>query len=76
LKLEDEYRKEWNQLKLKYLQSFQPLYKNRHNALIQSTDGKTGTPSLPDFWLTAMKNHVLLAEMIVAGDMPVLVSFF
>ena len=78
LKLEEEYRREWNQLKLKYLQSFQPLYESRRAALVQSSAEdkgslpKTGTPGLPDFWLKAMKNHVLLSEMIVDRDIPVL----
>lgn len=81
LNLEGEYRREWNLLKLKYLEKFQPLYRNRRKALTGSAADdpsskagsvETGTQALPNFWLKAMKNHILLAEMIVDHDLPIL----
>lgn len=74
LSLEEEYRREWNELKLKYLEKFQPLYNMRRKALIDndSAEGIVGTSGLPEFWCKALSNHVLLAEMIEAHDRPIL----
>jgi len=38
----------------------------------EETDVHIGTAGLPKFWLTALKNHRLLADMIETHDEPVL----
>lgn len=80
--MEEEYRKEWNLLKLKFSKQFNVLYVKRHTVLTDASQdsdltaatAKTGTRNLPNFWLTALKSHILLAEMIMECDVPVLVS--
>lgn len=72
LKLEEEYRREWNELKLKYLAKFQPLYVSRRKELRAEAVQGPGTTNLPQFWVKAMKNHLLLSEMIEEHDVPIL----
>lgn len=73
MKLEEEYRREWNELKLKYLAKFQPLYVSRRKELRAEAVQGPGTTNLPQFWVKAMKNHLLLSEMIEEHDVPILV---
>ncbi|KAH0483615.1 MAG: hypothetical protein KVP17_004280 [Porospora cf. gigantea B] len=66
--LEREYYKEFNELRLKYTQNFSPLYQQRAKLLRPETSTEFGTPAIPSFWLTAMKNHPHLADHIQKHD--------
>jgi len=63
--IETEFKREINELNKKYRVKYDPLYKKRYDAM------KEGE-ALPDFWLTAMKNHRMLNDMIAEADEPVL----
>ncbi|EAN31184.1 Nucleosome assembly protein (NAP) family protein [Theileria parva strain Muguga] len=70
--LEVEFNKELNELRSKYDTLYQPLYESRFKALTQPSGDEYGTPSLPKFWLTAMKNNKTLRRIIELHDEPVL----
>lgn len=74
--LEDMYRKEWNQLKLKYFKKMEPLYKKRSAIIAPENAPLTDTGAretiLPDFWLTVLKHHSTFAQTIEAHDEPIL----
>ncbi|KAK1442379.1 testis-specific y-encoded like protein [Babesia gibsoni] len=70
--LDVAYNKELNELRAKYDLLFQPLYEERQKALTEPSGNEKGTPSLPKFWLTAMKNNNTLRSIIELRDEPVL----
>eukprot|EP01069_Polyplicarium_translucidae_P002827 Polyplicarium_translucidae@DN2145_c0_g1_i3.p1 len=73
--IEEEYQKEWNALKLKYLLQFRPLYTQRKDALNAGehmTKAPMGTRNIPGFWLKAMQHHRMVNEMIELHDEPML----
>lgn len=71
--LECQFEAEHRALKLKYFKKFEPLYTSRADVLLN--DGErlpdNGT-TIPNFWLQAMKSHLMLADMIEANDEPAL----
>ncbi|UKK01239.2 nucleosome assembly protein [Theileria orientalis] len=70
--LEVEFNKELNKLRLKYEVLYQPIYESRYKILTRPQGLEYGTPSLPRFWLTAMKNNKTLRNIIEVHDEPVL----
>jgi len=64
--IETEFKREIHELNKKYRVKYDPLYRKRYDAM------KDGDNTLPDFWLTAMKNHPMLNDMIKPADEPVL----
>lgn len=70
--LEREYRKEWNELKLKYLKRFTPFYEERKRILNDMSPESVDTTSIPGFWLKALQNNLVIGEMIEEHDVPIL----
>lgn len=64
--IETEFKREIHELNKKYRVKYDPLYRKRYDAM------KDGDNTLPDFWLTAMRNHPMLNDMIKPADEPVL----
>lgn len=71
-KFEIAYNKELNELRAKYDALYRPVYEERLAILSAPVSGEYGTPSLPQFWLTAMKNNSTLRAVIEAQDEPIL----
>ncbi|EKX72756.1 nucleosome assembly protein, putative [Theileria equi strain WA] len=70
--LESEFNKELNELRAKYDVLYKPLYEKRFKVLTTASGSEYGTPSLPRFWLTAMKNNKVLRNVIEVRDEPIL----
>ncbi|KAK2196184.1 bifunctional Nucleosome assembly protein (NAP)/NAP-like superfamily [Babesia duncani] len=73
--LDSKYNKELNELRAKYEKLYTPLYEQRHKVLISNPPNEPkaiGTPNLPKFWLTAMKNNATLRAIIEYRDEAVL----
>lgn len=70
--LDVAYNKELNELRAKYDLLFQPIYEEREKVLTEPSGSEKGTPSLPKFWLTAMKNNNTLRSIIEFRDEAVL----
>ncbi|KAI7741523.1 hypothetical protein M8C21_022601 [Ambrosia artemisiifolia] len=81
--LEAKFFEERAALEMKYQKLYQPLYSKRHDIVngVVEVDGLKDEPAtaqadgnskeekgVPDFWLTAMKTHELLAEEISERD--------
>ena len=69
--IEREFLAELSQLKKKYRAKYEPLYDQRCEHLTSSSSSKMDPASatmIPYFWLTAMKNHQMLSDMIEAVD--------
>eukprot|EP00746_Dinoflagellata_sp_MGD_P162767 gnl/MRDRNA2_/MRDRNA2_90475_c0_seq1.p1 gnl/MRDRNA2_/MRDRNA2_90475_c0~~gnl/MRDRNA2_/MRDRNA2_90475_c0_seq1.p1 ORF type:complete len:327 (+),score=112.41 gnl/MRDRNA2_/MRDRNA2_90475_c0_seq1:91-1071(+) len=70
--IETEFEKELRALKRKYQELYSPLYSKRSDMLTKGdVTGENGT-TVPQFWLQAMKNHPMLADMIEENDEAVL----
>mmetsp|Transcript_2987 Transcript_2987/g.7640 ORF Transcript_2987/g.7640 Transcript_2987/m.7640 type:complete len:343 (+) Transcript_2987:62-1090(+) len=73
LEIEKEFEKEVAALQKKFYERQLPLLKQRTEALQgDAGNAASGTPALNSFWLTAMKNHPHLQEIIESYDEPVL----
>ncbi|ORM41309.1 Proteasome subunit beta type-4 [Babesia sp. Xinjiang] len=70
--LDVAYNKELNELRAKYDNLFKPIYDEREKVLTTPSGDEKGTPALPKFWLTAMKNNNTLRSIIEFRDEPVL----
>merc|ERR1712110_484605 len=70
--LEIEYMKELSKLRASYDDKFKPLLEDRAAKLQGESNGEAATPTLPKFWLEAMKNHSQLSCFIQEHDAPVL----
>jgi len=77
LDLYKHFEEEMNSLKAKYEKKYEPLYRQRHESLLQkdaslSEETQCGTPGVPNFWMKALGNHRQIADMIEPQDIPVL----
>ena len=69
--IEREFLVELSHLKKKYRARYEPLYDQRCEQLTSASSSKMDPASatmIPYFWLTAMKNHQMLSDMIEAVD--------
>eukprot|EP00919_Chromeraceae_sp_WS-2016_P000367 GHVR01000962.1.p1 GENE.GHVR01000962.1~~GHVR01000962.1.p1 ORF type:complete len:342 (+),score=84.83 GHVR01000962.1:91-1116(+) len=64
-----EFLVEMTVLKAKYNKLFAPIYDKRAQRLqVGTAEEIDGTPALPRFWLTVLRNHRQLSEMIEKYD--------
>lgn len=70
--IETEFEKELRALKRKYQELYSPLYAKRTEMLTQGDIISDNGTTVPQFWLQAMKNHPMLADMIEENDEAVL----
>jgi len=70
---EKAFQKELRTLKKKYANMYFPLYEKRCEVLASGKDPELQSATcIPNFWLTALKKHMMLADMVEAVDEPVL----
>lgn len=72
IELERDYRVEWNLLKQKYFKALRPLYNSREQCLKLKSETDASQTVIPDFWLTALKNHSAISQTIEEHDEQVL----
>jgi len=70
--IETEFEKELRELKRKYQELYSPLYAKRSEMLTMGEVPAENGTAVPQFWLQAMKNHPMLADMIEENDEAVL----
>lgn len=70
--IESEFERELRELKKRYEDLYEPLYKKRAEFLGEGERLPEQGTTIPSFWLTAMKNHPMLSDMIEENDEPVL----
>ena len=63
--IEREFTIQLAALKKQFRARFEPLYLERKEILLPQSDAQT---TIPSFWLTAMKNHQMIADMIESVD--------
>eukprot|EP01090_Pellita_catalonica_P005727 TRINITY_DN15967_c0_g1_i1.p1 TRINITY_DN15967_c0_g1~~TRINITY_DN15967_c0_g1_i1.p1 ORF type:complete len:328 (-),score=82.57 TRINITY_DN15967_c0_g1_i1:536-1519(-) len=64
-KIEKEFENEVRLLELKYPKKYKPLWEKRAEII-------SASPTIPEFWLTVLKNYHLFEESILPEDEPLL----
>eukprot|EP00397_Hematodinium_sp_SG-2012_P027424 GEMP01028817.1.p1 GENE.GEMP01028817.1~~GEMP01028817.1.p1 ORF type:complete len:386 (+),score=109.46 GEMP01028817.1:121-1158(+) len=75
LKLEREYQRKIAEIQVDYEARQQVLLDQRSTILEMNEDDKEeayGTPAIPNFWLTTLKNHPDVQDYIFEWDAPVM----
>ncbi|KAH8585234.1 nucleosome assembly [Cryptosporidium sp. chipmunk genotype I] len=70
--IEKEYLAEMRKLRSKYEAQYNQIYYRRDQILESGTVEESGTPGLPQFWITAMRNSRMLGSAIEEYDIPIL----
>ncbi|OII71704.1 nucleosome assembly protein [Cryptosporidium ubiquitum] len=70
--IEKEYLAEMRKLRSKYEAQYDQIYTKRDQILESGTVEESGTPGLPQFWITAMRNSRMLGSAIEEYDVPIL----
>ncbi|KAJ1605321.1 nucleosome assembly protein [Cryptosporidium canis] len=70
--IEKEYLAEMRRLRSKYESQYNQIYERRDQILEAGTVEEAGTPGLPQYWITAMRNSRMLGSAIEEYDIPIL----
>lgn len=70
--IEKEYMAEMRKLRSKYEVQYNQIYSRRDQILETGTVEEAGTPGLPQYWITAMRNSRMLGSAIEEYDIPIL----